>query len=153
VNQRAFLANRGFDVTQDHHEFGCEALASSWGCQDRYLVDATLRFADERPGEPFFVMAWSSGSHHPYEPDPSAPFVDFFEGRPLPIDDYDLGRYLNTLLEADRQLGRLLEGLRARGLADDTLVVVTGDHGEAFGIRTRPGATARACSRNASACR
>jgi lipoteichoic acid synthase len=58
--------------------------------------------------------------------------VDFFKGD-LPRDDWDLGRYLNTLAEVDRQLGRLFDGLRARGLADDTLVVVTGDHGEAFG--------------------
>jgi arylsulfatase A-like enzyme len=33
----------------------------------------------------------------------------------------------------DEQLGRLFAFLRERKLADDTLVVVTGDHGEAFG--------------------
>lgn len=32
----------------------------------------------------------------------------------------------------DKQLGRLFQALRERGLADDTLVVITGDHGEAF---------------------
>jgi arylsulfatase A-like enzyme len=64
------------------------------------------------------------------------PFVDFFKGlakEELPPDDYDLGRYLNVVREADRQLGRLFDELRRRGLADDTLVVVTGDHGEGFG--------------------
>jgi len=35
--------------------------------------------------------------------------------------------------QADRHLGRLFNALRERNLADDTLVVVTGDHGEAFG--------------------
>jgi arylsulfatase A-like enzyme len=33
----------------------------------------------------------------------------------------------------DRELGRFFAGLRARGLDQDTIVVVTGDHGEAFG--------------------
>jgi arylsulfatase A-like enzyme len=33
----------------------------------------------------------------------------------------------------DRQLGRLFDGLRERGLDDDVIVVITGDHGEAFG--------------------
>jgi len=32
----------------------------------------------------------------------------------------------------DRHLGRLFDGLAERGLADDTLVVVTADHGEEF---------------------
>ena len=44
----------------------------------------------------------------------------------------DLNRYLNCVREADAQLGRLFDGLRSRGIADDTLVIVTGDHGEAF---------------------
>ena len=53
--------------------------------------------------------------------------------KPEPPDAWDLNRYLNTIAEVDRQLGRLFDGLRSRGLADDTLVVVTGDHGECFG--------------------
>jgi arylsulfatase A-like enzyme len=78
-------------------------------------------------------MAWTAQSHHPYEPSPGRPFVDFFQGGPLPPDDYDLGRYLNTLREVDSQLGRIFDGLRERKLAGETLVVLTGDHGEAFG--------------------
>jgi arylsulfatase A-like enzyme len=35
--------------------------------------------------------------------------------------------------EVDAQLGRLFDGLRARGVWDDTLVVVTSDHGEQLG--------------------
>jgi arylsulfatase A-like enzyme len=44
-----------------------------------------------------------------------------------------LDRYLNALHEADAQIGRLLDGLRQRNLADDTVVVIVGDHGEDFG--------------------
>jgi lipoteichoic acid synthase len=45
----------------------------------------------------------------------------------------DLGRYVSLIHEADAQIGRLLDRLRESGLAEDTLVVVTGDHGEGFG--------------------
>ena len=45
----------------------------------------------------------------------------------------DLTRYLSLLRNVDAQLARLFATLRERGIADDTLVVVTGDHGEAFG--------------------
>jgi arylsulfatase A-like enzyme len=50
-----------------------------------------------------------------------------------PADDYELGRYLNAIREADTQIGRLMDALRDRKLADDTLIVITGDHGEGFG--------------------
>jgi arylsulfatase A-like enzyme len=132
VGQRRFLEGRGYDVLWDVSDLGGAAV-SSWGGEDRALVDGVFRFIDQEPGRPFFAMAWTCQSHHPYEPVPGQPIVDFFKGGPLPPDDYDLGRYLNTIAEVDRQMQRLLDGLRQRGLAEDTLVVFTGDHGEAFG--------------------
>jgi arylsulfatase A-like enzyme len=132
VNQRQFLSNRGFDVLRDLEDLGAPWI-SSWGGDDRDLVDATLAYVDEAPDRPFFALAWNQASHHPYEPRPGEPLVDFFAGGEPPPDDYDLGRYLNTIRQADREIGRLFDGLRERGLAEDTLVVVTGDHGEAFG--------------------
>lgn len=54
-----------------------------------------------------------------------------------PRDDRDLRQlratYYGMMSEVDAQLGRLLDGLRARGVWDDTLVVLTSDHGEQLG--------------------
>jgi arylsulfatase A-like enzyme len=44
------------------------------------------------------------------------------------VDLYDA-----EIASADHQIGRLLHTLEARGLADNTIVVVTADHGELFG--------------------
>ncbi len=41
--------------------------------------------------------------------------------------------YRETVEVADRELGRILDGLRERGRLERTLVVVTSDHGEEFG--------------------
>ena len=49
------------------------------------------------------------------------------------IDDYGFDRYLNVLHETDRQMSRVFEAVRRAGRQDDTLIVVTGDHGQAFG--------------------
>jgi phosphoglycerol transferase MdoB-like AlkP superfamily enzyme len=132
TNQRAFLSGRGFDELRDSNDFGC-TFSTSWGCDDRYMADDVLRFLDEDKDAPFFVLAWTSQTHHPYEPSPDQPTIDFFKDGPAPPDAYDLGRYLHTVREADRQIGRILDGLRERGRAEDTLFVVTGDHGEGFG--------------------
>src|SRR4029078_9950619 len=42
--------------------------------------------------------------------------------------------YLTVLHETDRQIGRLFDAVRHAGLEQDTLVVVVGDHGQAFGF-------------------
>lgn len=133
VNQEGFLRNRGFQALLDMGELSPGQASSSWGAEDRVAVDGALRWLDEEPGAPFFLQIWTSQSHHPYEPSAGVPFIDFFAGGELPPDDYDLGRYLNTLHEMDAQMGRLFDGLRERGIADDTLVVLVGDHGEGFG--------------------
>jgi arylsulfatase A-like enzyme len=133
VGQDRFLRNRGYDQVLDWDDLGRGPAMNSWGGTDAALVDSALDWIGKEPGQPFYAVLWTVQSHHPYDPVPGQPLVDFFAGSEPPPDDYDLGRYLNTVAEVDRQLGRLFDGLRARGLADDTLVVVTGDHGQAFG--------------------
>ena len=51
--------------------------------------------------------------------------------------DYLRARYRDELAYADDAVGRILDSLRERGLLDETLVVVTGDHGEHLGERVR----------------
>jgi arylsulfatase A-like enzyme len=52
--------------------------------------------------------------------------------------EYIRALYDGGLAEADRHLGRLLARLDALGLADDTLIVVTSDHGEDLAERDPP---------------
>jgi arylsulfatase A-like enzyme len=42
-------------------------------------------------------------------------------------------RYDESLMYLDHEIGRLLDSLRARGRLENTLVIVTADHGESFG--------------------
>ncbi len=130
---RDFLGKRGFDSVREQGDLGCGEPLSSWGVEDRCLVEGMIRWIGKDPPRPFFLMGWTVQTHHPYEPTPGAPMVDFFRGRDLPPDDYDLGRYLNVLHETDRHLGRLFAELRRSGLDESTLVVLVGDHGESFG--------------------
>ena len=41
-------------------------------------------------------------------------------------------RYINASHHLDQQLGRVLDALEASGRLDDTVVIITGDHGEEF---------------------
>jgi arylsulfatase A-like enzyme len=67
-------------------------------------------------------------------------FAMTFEGSMgvMPYDDVDAGRemqnyYWNCTRDCDRHLLRLIEGLRASGELDRTIIVFTSDHGEILG--------------------
>jgi arylsulfatase A-like enzyme len=133
VNMDTFLSHHGYDEVRGWKQLDGGDELNSWGGTDSVLVDRTLEWIDRDSSRPFFATVWTNQGHHPYDPAPGQAEVDFFRQGPRPADDYDLGRYLNAVADVDRQLGRLFAGLRSRGLEDETLVVVTGDHGEAFG--------------------
>lgn len=100
-----------------HHE-------SSFGVDEPSTVARILTWIDRVPaGRTFFVTYLPIAGHHPYETPASGPFPDHDE----------FGRYRNALHYGDQSLGALMQGLQARGLQENTLWIVFGDHGEAFG--------------------
>lgn len=48
-----------------------------------------------------------------------------------------VAQYDTRITRADRTVGRIVELLRARGLADDTIVIINAQHGEQFGEHGR----------------
>ena len=133
ADQDKFVKDRGYDTIWDCHDSGAP-MAFSWGVQDKAVIDMVLRFIDQDRSKPFYIFSWNQGTHHPYYLPPNIPRTDFIKGdRSYGNIPEELNKYLNSLSEFDRQLGRLFDALRERGLDRDTFVVVTGDHGQAFG--------------------
>ena len=114
---------QGFD-TYDAPRERVDAQASHYSERPaREVVDGAIGWLLARERErPFFLWV------HVFEPhDPLQPEADFQRG---PLADEP---YLGEVATADRQIGRLLEMMRAEGLLDETVVLMTADHGEAFG--------------------
>lgn len=112
----------------------------------RSITDRFLEWHDAAPERPFFAFLNYYDAHAPYLPPDS--LADRFgprrTGRALHElsrrevwDPQDIERersaYEASLSSIDQQLGRLFDALEARGIDDNTLVVVTSDHGEQFG--------------------
>jgi lipoteichoic acid synthase len=120
------LARAGFATLADAGDIGGNHQ-SSFGIDERSTVDALLRWIDAQPrSKSFFVAYLPIAGHHPYESSGRGPWRG----------DADIDRYRNALYEGDEAVGRLIAGLRARRLDRSTLLVVFGDHGEAFGQHT-----------------
>jgi hypothetical protein len=94
---------------------------SSFGSDDAALYDLATRYLAERSG-PFVAVLQPLGAHYPYE----------YPGKPR-AQGSDYAAYRAALAYSDTLLGELVELLTERGLLKDTLLVVVGDHGEAFG--------------------
>jgi len=85
-----------------------------------------LEWIARKPDQPFFAMYWSYATHIPYR-------ALHDKWRDFGVGDHQLGIYLNGLRQTDAILGVVLDRLNELGLLDSTLLVIVGDHGEAFG--------------------
>jgi arylsulfatase A-like enzyme/Flp pilus assembly protein TadD len=123
------------------HEFGLNRGFDVYG--DRLGRDSAGRPANERPAAQVVdeAIAWlhslTAPPAPPAQPAPPAPryflWVHLFEPHaPYGVDlsRPALERYDDEIETADRAVGRIVQALGPR---TDTLIVVAGDHGEAFG--------------------
>ncbi|MFC1776791.1 sulfatase-like hydrolase/transferase [Pseudomonadota bacterium] len=124
-----FFEGKGFqEVLGPGHLDGDQQL-SSWGKPDSTLFESMINWIERHREEPFFLMAWTDQTHHPYKLAPGQEEIELLPGK----RGTRLGRYLTLIREVDTQIGKLLDVLRHYDLDNDTLVVITGDHGESFG--------------------
>jgi len=95
-----------------------------WGIDDRFTVDEGIRQMEAcaRTGQRFMGVIHLNTNHYPYNTHP--------EFERWTKDERD--RYDNTVLELDSHMGRILKALADQGRLEDTAVIFTSDHGEAF---------------------
>ena len=104
-----------------------------WGKQDklerqqvprhdrtRWMVDQTLAFFKKNAGKPCFVNLWPDDTHTPFVPSQEQVKAVKADG-----DTPQKANYKAVLVELDKQVGRLLDGLKGT----DTLVILLGDNG------------------------
>ena len=121
---------------------------------DQFLttLDDRLQAAGQAP---FFGFINYMDAHFPYIP--PSPWDRKFPGKsstlskdtleadqyviakgetiPAEYQPYCISQYDGGIAFIDAQIGRIVAGLKQRGLYDNTMIVVTSDHGEAFGER------------------
>jgi arylsulfatase A-like enzyme len=123
LGMNAVVQQRGFETLEDAGAIGGN-FNSSFGVDEPATVERMLAWIDALPaGQHFFLHYLPIAGHHPYATPERGPFPD----------SDDAGQYLNALHYGDAALGRLFEAFRHRGLDANTLFVIYGDHGEAFG--------------------
>jgi len=116
------LRNRGYETLEDAGDIGGNH-ESSFGIDEESTLRRMLAWIDAGGGRPFHLTYMPIAGHHPYVTPTAGPFPE----------DHLIGRYRNALHYSDHIIGSLVQELRYRGLLERTLLVIFGDHGEAFG--------------------
>jgi arylsulfatase A-like enzyme len=133
----SFLNTRPYDVFMDMNLLPSEqrrgAYYGYWGVDEEIAIDQALEWVERAAaaGRPFLLNYNAVFPHHPYNVPP----------RHKALTRLDWGgperhaRYRASLRYSDQAVRRLHDGLARLGLLENTLFVVTPDHGEAFGDR------------------
>jgi len=142
---------QGFSFYDDDFELGKDTAPKShlYGIRldkgfDRRADDTTQRAINwlkkqRHPARPFFLFIHYWDPHDPYVP--PEPFLSQFapdKNHPTQLEKM-IGRYDAEIAFADQEMGRLFEALQQMGIEEDTIVVITSDHGEGLmqhGCRT-----------------
>ncbi len=135
-----FLRARGFEVLEDYKRrnnsrtiFRSERWPFLDGSDDVSTAESLATWFQEqhKVQRPVFGMLWTTMTHYPY-------FTEATLHRFGP-DENMLNRYLNALHTGDAAFATVMQSLEAADIVEETLVVVIGDHGEAFGRHNQLG--------------
>ncbi len=118
-----FGLNRGFDFYYDHFDFNRlqESNLEEMERPGNLVADVALDWLGKNYQKKFFLWMHLYDPHYPYHP--PAPYAAEYKDRP----------YDGEIAFADSQVGRLIHFLKAKGLYANTLIVLSGDHGESLG--------------------
>jgi len=115
----------GFERGFEHYDISTKLEyrgGTMWGFPAAEQVDKALGYL-RAARRPFLLWLHLFEPHYRYEQPPDAPVFGSDEQ----------ARYDAEIWHADHELGRLIAGLRELHAWDNTVLLVTGDHGEAFG--------------------
>jgi choline-sulfatase len=131
VLARRYGLDQGFDLYDD--DLWAEDDPPMFMFRERRAprtADRALAWLEEwatgKPSRPFFLWVHFFDPHQPY----NAQSLELAVLTPTPYDA--------EIAQADRGVGRIVDWLRQHGVLDNTLVVLTADHGESLGEHGEP---------------
>ncbi len=123
-------------ISRTPAEIGYDEIVQTRGTHVAQVAPAAVRFLKQAPKEPFFLAVGFTETHREY-PEPGPKEDPRFTLPPAPVSDtpetrLDMARFHASARVLDQGMGEVLNALEASGLAGNTLVICTTDHGIAF---------------------
>lgn len=132
AKQKRFMQKRGFSTMMDAETIKkppYEKGMGPWGAADeRSMIRPLTEFARADTAKPFLALLFAFAPHHPYDmPDNFADLIEHDNS----LKKSQL-RFFNSMHYADTAFGDVFSALEKSGILKDSIMIVFGDHGEAF---------------------
>ncbi|MDY0184073.1 MAG: sulfatase-like hydrolase/transferase [Proteiniphilum sp.] len=147
VDNAPSIYNYGFDEyvsTWESPDPDKMITASNWIWSDQdsikrwnrtaYYVDKTLEFLKKNRDKPCYINLWPDDVHTPFVPNPQQLSTDKNDWEKVESFRYVLKEY-------DKQIGRLMQGLKSLGVDNNTLIIFSSDNGPnpSYGVERTKG--------------
>lgn len=101
---------------------------NSWGITEEAAIDTMNQWIKNyNPTQPFFIEFMNSGTHHPYSVPP--------QFKPDLTAENNILKHQKAIQYIDSLIGLTIETLQQKGILENTIICISGDHGQAFGKR------------------
>jgi lipoteichoic acid synthase len=126
-NRDKVVENFGFQDFYPWQAFDTTGFSTvnTLGYEDDIMVKPSLRWAEKHRSKPFAITYMTVTAHTEYVAPKGWPNVHY-------VDDPKHNTYLNTVRYQDSFVRHIIEGFTKKGLADNTIFVIMGDHGDGF---------------------
>uniref|UniRef100_UPI00404A4720 sulfatase-like hydrolase/transferase n=1 Tax=Candidatus Saccharicenans sp. TaxID=2819258 RepID=UPI00404A4720 len=123
------VSNLGYETFRGLYHMSREGFAyvNYFGYEEMMMLQPSMQWVDENKNQPFFLTYLTLSTRHEYGYPPSFPARDFG------LDNENQNRYLNAVRYTDFFIKKVFEEFKKRGLIENTIFIIVGDHGEAFG--------------------
>lgn len=124
-NRQELYSSLGFQHYYDQSFFGEDDLVF-FGASDEVLYAKTAQELQklDREDKPFYAQVISMSAHHPF----TIPARKYKMELPERYQGTFVGDYIRAQNYADYALGLFIDDLKQKGLWDDSLIVIYGDH-------------------------
>jgi arylsulfatase A-like enzyme len=145
----AWFASRVYGFAQGFDIFDQSQVSGSDSVTSRRVTEAAVRYLKQNSGRKFFLWVHYYDPHSDYMRHPEYAYADWYTGllpsalgpsyldhirNRLGTEDqrYLLDVYDEEITFTDAAIGQLLQALGEMKLVDNTIIVLTADHGEEF---------------------
>jgi len=123
-----------YSLADGHYDYGSGNAKKDY---DEYAIEDSIQWINQTSG-PFFLYTNLQGNHYPYSypennsvftPDNVSSDTSYFN---IARKDYNasLNRFDNALFYTDKQVGKLIDFLKEKGLFENSIIILSADHGE-----------------------
>ncbi|KAJ5788348.1 hypothetical protein N7457_003338 [Penicillium paradoxum] len=120
-------------ASSKHHHEGMEEI-NYFGYPENEIYPYLRDVVNDtiKNNERLFLSHFTSTTHHPWGTPTAYQREQYFSKDGIVAKHEDMNKYLNAVRYVDTWLGDMMKVLDEAGIANETLVVFIGDHGQAF---------------------